>query len=206
MSRKRKATAAIDLVSTDENAWQMTHEYHVQLTTAVRDHMMQKWRETGTLPHMGRYNFPGMPQCDMSYSEDKLGWFDMCIESIYLPRVIDAARKKDHSHKQLLDVDFATLYGKDTQEAQCKEELLMMAKVTPGEIWPVTPRSAFRLMAAAEYMQGAINNDDFAEQYGLGGAMHSPNGRQRDLCRCPAAEIRCASAPGTLACATASRR
>jgi len=167
MSRKRKA-AAIDLIATDESAWQLSRQLLMQLTTAVRDTMMQRWRETGTLPHIGEMRVPGMPLRDMSYCKERLGWFDMCIESIYLPRVIDAMHVKDHHHKRVLDVDFATLYSDEAQEAQCKEDLLMMAKVTPGEFWPVSPRSAFRLMAAAEYLLGAINNNDFAEQYGHG--------------------------------------
>ena len=169
MSRKRNAAAAIDLLSTDEDAWHLSRQMLMALTTAVRESMMQHWRQTGTLPHMQEMmNLPGMPARDMSFSEERLGWFNMCIESIYLPRVIDTSRQKQHGHKQLLEVDFATLYGSAAQEAQCKEELLMMAKVTPGEFWPVTPRSAFRLMAAAEYLLGAINNDDFAAQYGHG--------------------------------------
>jgi len=52
------------------------------------------------------------------------------------------------------------------QAKQCKEELLRMAKTTPGEFWPVTPRSAFRLMAAAEQLQADLDQGDFCEKYG----------------------------------------
>ena len=113
----------------------------------------------------------------IGFSQDKLGWFRMCVESMYIPRVINGMRKADHDHKLVRDVEFAVLYSKDVQEAQSKEELFMMAKVTPGEFWPVTPRSAYRLMAAAEYLQSAIDQDDFKEQYGY--SFHGDDARAK---------------------------
>lgn len=155
----------IDLEVTDEAAWAVTRELTQQLIPLLRDAMMKTWRETGTLPHL--QNDPlGPPGHDMSYSEDKLGWFDYCIETIYLPNAIDKCRPQASSLKRLHEVDFAALYNETVQTQQCKEELYQFAKMTPGEFWPVTPRSAYRLMAAAEYMQGQITNGDFAEEYG----------------------------------------
>eukprot|EP00966_Prymnesium_polylepis_P168791 3902997-Prymnesium_polylepis.2 len=166
-SRKRKATAAVDLVATDEDAWLMHRELSQQLIQVVRAKMMNTWQEKGTLPHLQNGPLASMmPARDMSYSEQRLGWFDMCIESIYLPQTIDRLRDIKHGHKSLTDVNFASLYSKSAQMQQCKEDLLQMAKLTPGEFWPVTPRGAYRSMAAAEYLEDAISNDDFGCMYG----------------------------------------
>lgn len=169
---KRKAATPIseadvvDLVATDEDAWCMTQSLARERTKETFAAVEMIWREEGTLPHL-KNKIYGVPS-PVPYSEGNRGWFNYCVESMYLPQVIDNMRRTEHGHKQLQEVDFATLYSRVRQEKQCKETLLMMAKTTPGEFWPVTPQSAFRLMAAAEHLQADLDNCDFASMHGHG--------------------------------------
>jgi len=148
LSSGPSAADVVDLVATDEDAWEMTASAARALAKTVFEVMEQTWSEQGCLPHLKRdrdlYGFPPNSLVDMRLSEDRRGWFNYCVETIYMPQVLDGMRRKDDGHKQLHEVDFASLYSEMRQAKQCKEELLRMAKTTPGEFWPVTPRSAFK--------------------------------------------------------------
>ena len=157
--RLKAGAAVIDLVVSDEDAWLLTGARRNMFVPVVREMLMTKWREDNILPHCGPENKA------WAYREDKVTSFDHMLETQYLGDILNLTRKKENGHKRLEDVDFASLYSETVQIQQCKEDLLMMARSTPGDFWPITPRGAFLLMLAAEHLEEWISSDDFVHHY-----------------------------------------
>jgi len=138
--------------------------------------MEEYWRKNDCLPKqkaMASWEGMGDITAHTKYGEDKRAWFEMCVESEYLPALLDKYRAQNYGHKEVHDVDFGGLYNEQVQAQQCKEEMLMMARTTPGEIWLSTPRIAMTLMAAAKHLEGAFSRggEEFGEAWTYGEAL-----------------------------------
>ena len=121
--------------------WALTMDTFLPLRHELHAMLFQQW-QLGSLPgtHVA-YDSTHMP------AQRKANWFEMMIDSKFLPNIIHQLRKQDFGHKRLNEVDFSVFSTQSTAA------------------W-LTPLAAYVMMVTAEALERSWWDSEFCSEYG----------------------------------------